>query len=613
MARWNALGGDKIYPVIERWRDECLINDSSLLFDEPVWTDANIAELYERFNAKPILGDETFEQKLKQQLEGAETRVFRLAAEALAIYFAFACQAVGEQRKLQLIEEVLEWGGDPLPRNSDVAKAMAGGIGNPGQGFNQQRWRHFAYVVDTARRIKELPVSERAALLNGDAFEFRRWLYDGDDGEQMGRHLLTHLLFPDSFERIAALTHKERIAEAFSELADGGDSDDLDATILSIRRKLEVLLPEGCTGANGEVSFYWPPLSDGWGRERVGEATGGAMTLNGALATKKAIVLHGPPGTGKTYEAMAAARRFIKARALQEWKIVKYLEKADELDDMCDSQIRRLQLHQSWTYEQFIGGLKLTENGTEVEDGYLLKLVAEINESNSQQPDGLPRLPWVLVLDEINRVDLSRLLGEAFSAIEDRSTPIDLPGLDASGGRRSLQLPENLFIIGTMNLIDQSVEQLDFALRRRFIWFPAGFNPDLILEVVSKRWAGGPIPEKHPFERLESDVELLVERATLLNVEIAKSRLLGEQYEIGHTYFFGITDFLLDWPRLSTKKTRPNRYLWKKDGSAEAPTLGLWTFSLKPLLGEYLAGLDPLEAVGEVDRLEAIFLRGSRA
>ncbi len=62
-----------------------------------------------------------------------------------------------------------------------------------------------------------------------------------------------------------------------------------------------------------------------------------------------------------------------------------------------------------------------------------------------------------------------------------------LPGSTMDRGAAELALPENLFVIGTMNLIDQSVEELDFALRRRFFWRPAGFEPDPIIEVNEHR------------------------------------------------------------------------------------------------------------------------------
>jgi 5-methylcytosine-specific restriction enzyme B len=145
---------------------------------------------------------------------------------------------------------------------------------------------------------------------------------------------------------------------------------------------------------------------------------------------------------------------------------VAFLENTDAIHAATGDQVRRIQLHQACSYEQFIGGLKLTENGTELEEGYLPELVREIDETREKHNDDLAPLPWVLILDELNRTDLSRLLGEAFSVLDDRDTPIDLAGLGDDQERRTLSLPEDLFLVGTLNLIDQSVEQPDFARTR---------------------------------------------------------------------------------------------------------------------------------------------------
>ena len=81
-----------------------------------------------------------------------------------------------------------------------------------------------------------------------------------------------------------------------------------------------------------------------------------------------------------------------------------------------------------------------------------------------------------MILDEINRVDLSRLFGECFSALENRGEAIDLLGSN-DDGKIQLKIPDNLYIIGTMNTSDKSIAHLDIALRRRF-----GF-----VEIVKKR------------------------------------------------------------------------------------------------------------------------------
>ena len=171
-----------------------------------------------------------------------------------------------------------------------------------------------------------------------------------------------------------------------------------------------------------------------------------------------------------------------------------------------------------------------------------------------------------MILDELNRTDVSRLFGELFSLLEDRDQSIDLPALDDTNRARSITLPEDLFFIGTMNLIDQSVEQLDFALRRRFLWLRSGFVQELIAPVVEQKWAAlrddvdvGLRVRHNPFERFGEEIDLLADRAAALNAEIADSNLLGEQYSIGHTYFFDIAGLIARWPRVRPRGQRPRR------------------------------------------------------
>ena len=231
------------------------------------------------------------------------------------------------------------------------------------------------------------------------------------------------------------------------------------------------------------------------------------------------MVLYGPPGTGKTYEAKALARRLLYHQALQRWGPVPYLRDVARIDETITTQVRRLQLHQAYSYEDFVRGLRMSNDGTVPVDGYLLQLISDINASREEAGERAP-LPWVLILDEINRTDVSRLFGELFSLLEDRGETIDLPALDEGQDDRSVTLPADLFFIGTMNLIDQSVEQLDFALRRRFLWLPSGFIQDLIAPVVEEKWAAlgedddTKLRVRHnPFDRFRDEIDWLADRA----------------------------------------------------------------------------------------------------
>lgn len=105
--------------------------------------------------------------------------------------------------------------------------------------------------------------------------------------------------------------------------------------------------------------------------------------------------------------------------------------------------------------------------------------------------------------------------------------------------QQTLKYPDNLYIIGTMNLIDQSLEQVDFALRRRFLWFPLYFSDQELLSILKTN--GTPCTEAEPLgghglilKRISSR---LVDRATAINQEIQRHQMLGSQFQIGHAYF----------------------------------------------------------------------------
>src|SRR5690606_24963416 len=132
----------------------------------------------------------------------------------------------------------------------------------------------------------------------------------------------------------------------------------------------------------------------------------------------------------------------------------------------------------------------------------------------------------ILILDEINRVDLSRLFGEVFSALEDREEKISL-----SVGGLTLSIPKNLYVIGTMNEIDFSLEQIDFALRRRFLWFHYVFNEDVLKQLVSKKNV-----QIHTKLKGE-EVNGYLQNCEALNAQLHSMRELGPPYVIGHTFF----------------------------------------------------------------------------
>lgn len=154
-----------------------------------------------------------------------------------------------------------------------------------------------------------------------------------------------------------------------------------------------------------------------------------------------------------------------------------------------------------------------------------------------------------------------------------------------------------------MNLIDQSVEQMDFALRRRFFWRPCGFERGPIVDVNRDRWPEY-APSKYGWDRAAEDIDRLADRAEELNREIAASSHLGAQYALGHTYYFDASFLAGTW--LKGRKQLRGGVLWKKPGRPQQPLIDLWSLSLEPVLGQYLEGIDPVTAREEIERLRGV-------
>ena len=158
------------------------------------------------------------------------------------------------------------------------------------------------------------------------------------------------------------------------------------------------------------------------------------------------------------------------------------------------------------------------------------------------------------------------------SAMENRNKPIEtaVKGI-------TLCVPDNLYIIGTMNEIDFSVERVDFALRRRFVWQFKGYNEDALIEMLSTYF------DANQFESLQ---EKFVEQCNAVNHYISNEiEELGEDYQIGHAFFAELSNIYEEHKNL-TGKSRSKNILFK-----EAKSI-LWDISIKPMLVAFLGNTD---------------------
>lgn len=172
------------------------------------------------------------------------------------------------------------------------------------------------------------------------------------------------------------------------------------------------------------------------------------------LAARRQVIFYGPPGTGKTYIARELAR-WIASDA---------------------GRVRVVQFHPSYSYEDFVEGYRPGSNGSgfTLVKGPLMELANEAREH--------PDETHVLLIDEINRGNIAKVFGEMYFLLEYRSEEMRL-----LYSRDPFALPENLWIIGTMNTADRSIALLDAALRRRFFFIPF-FPHDEPIKDVLRNW-----------------------------------------------------------------------------------------------------------------------------
>ncbi len=230
------------------------------------------------------------------------------------------------------------------------------------------------------------------------------------------------------------------------------------------------------------------------------------------------MILYGPPGTGKTFKTIDKSVEMIALDIFQkninDRESLKYF--FNELVEA--KRIYFVTFHQSYSYEEFVEGIcaKTDDTGQisyHVEAGIFKKICSNAEKDPDQN--------YILIIDEINRGNISKIFGELITLIEDSKRQGQSEELTVTlpYSNEPFSVPENLYIIGTMNTADRSLALMDTALRRRFEFIEMMPKPELLKDVLVEN-----VNIKEMLQTMNQRIEVLYDR----------------EHTLGHAFFMSL-------------------------------------------------------------------------
>ena len=232
------------------------------------------------------------------------------------------------------------------------------------------------------------------------------------------------------------------------------------------------------------------------------------------------LILYGPPGTGKTYTTINKALEILNPEFLKV-NSTNRLDLKNAFDSLVNNdRVRFVTFHQSFSYEDFVEGIRAK---TDTSGAISYSVENGIFKDICVAADKAPMKPFVLIIDEINRGNISKIFGELITLIEPskRKDESEVLQVTLPYSKKPFSVPNNVYLIGTMNTADRSLTGLDIALRRRFTFEEMPPRPELLDEVTVEKINIGNL-----LRRMNERIEVLLDR----------------EHCLGHAYFMELNN-----------------------------------------------------------------------
>lgn len=494
-----------LYNAAAKWRNECLLDDGSLIWDgEAIWTDNNMNRFRHIFIENPDVSGDNFDSKLKKQLENETDDVYKLAIELMYVYFLFPySRSISFKTKIKKLEMIAAWKGIEMDSTLPIFEGLSDGLGATGTFYNTNKYLEISFLFLLVEELKKLPQEARNNILSS-RIELKK-LADRKRKELGKRvqmqHIVLHLLLPEEFERIASWGHKGKITKTYAHLITDESITDMDEQLFIIREKLE--------GKNGDqFDFYETPgIRKEWNAEEkkkngleekedhqdllpasddeklsvdfdVIPTQDGLVfdnldilldQIQTALRNGKHIILTGPPGTGKS-------------------------KLASKVCEIYNTEPMMVTASSNWSTFETIGGYRPDRNGNlYFHEGIFLDSIRDKQTNRTANK-------W-LIIDEINRADIDKAFGPLFSVLAGDEVTLPFQSengksilLKPQGDLESVETDKHIYtvpkdwrIIATMNTLDKaSLYEMSYAFMRRFAFIPVGIPKHITSELVEQ-------------------------------------------------------------------------------------------------------------------------------